>query len=401
MKNIFTALAIASISASNAVSFENFGASKSRPDERFADGEANFKLAMEKLLQEYMDQGISKEELYRGATAGMLATLNAGDNSWNTLLTPRDVKEIQSDLSGQVSGIGVALKFDETTGHAQIINVIPNSPSEKSGLKQDDQILSVDGKRYKGKQFRDIVGAIRGKVGESISLKVLREDKVISMRVKRQAIPWTPVELSKIDRSTQLLTIGYFTNETPRLVERNMAAINSDETKNLIIDLRDNSGGDFEKAVQTAELFVPKGKVIVGTKGRQGKVQTISSKRGLLKPGVNIVLLTDYGTSSGAELFAGALREGLSAKIVGQGTFGKWNVQTIQTLSNGFAIKYSVMSFQTPDGKTYQDTGLKPDVEVAMPAGTEAKQLQSKYDIPKRLELDPQLKAATELVRAM
>lgn len=403
MKTFFVLMifALGFSSISHAVMFEKYGDWKNRPEEKFTDAEANFKLAMDKILQEYMDKGVSKEDLYRAATAGMLEALNSGEHTWNTLLTPRELKEIQSDLSGQVSGIGIELKFDDTTGYAQILSVLPSSPSYKAGLKRDDQILSVDGKRYKGKQFRDIVAAIRGKIGESISLKVLREDKIISLNVKREVIPWTPVELSKVDSSTQLLTIGYFTNETPKLVEEKMASVNESGAKNLIIDLRNNSGGGFEKAVQTAELFVPKNKNIVSTKDREGKTQPFTSKKGFLKTDMNVIVLTNNATSSGAELFAGAMKDELRAKIVGEGTFGKWNVQTIQTLSNGFAIKYSVMGFQTPSGHTYQNIGIKPDVEVAMPKDVEPRELRIKYDVPKRLEFDPQLKAATELVKAM
>lgn len=368
---------------------------------KFSSAEENFKIAMDKILQQYVDKGIAKEDLYRAATAGMLKSLNSGENSWNTLLTPYDLKEIQSDLSGQVTGIGIELKFDNTTGYAQIVGVIPNSPSEKSGIKRDDQILSVNGERYKGKQFRDIVSAIRGKIGESVSLKILRDDKILSLKVKREVIPWTPVELSKVDDTTQLLTIGYFTKDTPKLVEDRMGGINAGSVKNLVIDLRNNSGGSFEKAVQTAELFVAQGKTIVATKDRDEKIQTFASKKGLLRKDMKVIIITNGQTSSGAELFAGALKEELNAKIVGEKTLGKWNAQMIETLPNGFAIKFTTQGFQTPSGNSYQNIGLKPDVEVSLAKDVEARELRTKYDVPKRLEFDTQLKAATELVKAM
>jgi carboxyl-terminal processing protease len=401
-KNLILMAFILGISTfAQAVKFEKYSDWKDQPQEMFTDAEASFKLAMNKILQEYVDKRISKEDLYRAATAGMLEALNNDEHSWNSLLTPREVKEIQSDLSGQVTGIGIEMKFDDTTGYALILNVIPNAPSSKAGLKRDDQILSVDGKRYKGKQFRDMVGAIRGKIGESISLKVLRDDRILSLNVKREVIPWSPVELSKIDSSTQLLTIGFFTGETPALVEEKMGEINSNGLKSLIIDLRDNSGGSFDKAVQTAELFVPKDKTIVSTKDREGKTQTFTSKKGLLRKDIKVIVLTNGATSSGAELFVGALKDELNAKIVGEGTFGKWNAQMIENLPNGFAIKYTVKGFQTPQGHSFQSVGLKPDVEVSLPKGVEPSELRAKYAIPKRLELDQQLKAATELVKAM
>jgi carboxyl-terminal processing protease len=110
--------------------------------------------------------------------------------------------------------------------------------------------------------------------------------------------------------------------------------------------------------------------------------------------------LTNNRTSSGAELFAGALKEQLGAKTVGEKTFGKWNAQMIETLPNGFAIKFTTQDFQTPNGHSYQIVGLKPDVEVLLPKDVDAKELQAKYDMQKRLDVDTQLKAATELAKA-
>lgn len=398
---MFLILGIGLSVQSRAANFERYENWKDRPQEKFTSGEESFKLAMDKILAQYVEKGISKEDLYRAATAGMLESLNTGDASWNKLLTPTELKDLQGDLSGQVSGIGIGLKFDEATGNGLIIDVIPNSPSMKAGLKRDDQILSVNSQRFKGKQLKDIVFAIRGKIGEDVAMKVLRDDQVISVKLKREVIPWTPVEISKLDSATQLLTIGYFTGETPKLVEAQMAAINATQIKTLLIDLRNNTGGSFEKAVKTAELFVPKGKAIVSTRSREGKIETLSSQKGLLRKDIKVILLTNSETSSGAELFSGALRDEASAKIVGEKTLGKWNAQMIESLPNGFAIKFTTQYFQTPNGDSYQNVGMKPDVEVVLPKDLDAGELRSKYEIPKRLQLDTQLKAATELARAM
>lgn len=99
-------------------------------------------------------------------------------------------------------------------------------------------------------------------------------------------------------------------------------------------------------------------------------------------------------------LFTGALREGLHAKVVGETTLGKWNAQMIEMLPNGFAIKFTTEAFQTPAGHSYQNVGMKPDVEVALAKDLEPRELEKKYDVAKRLELDPQLRAAAEIVRA-
>jgi carboxyl-terminal processing protease len=370
-------------------------------DQKFADAEKNFNAVVETILEKYVDKKISREDLYRAATAGMLDSLNPGEQTWNKLLSPSDFNEIKADLAGQISGIGVELKFDTNSGYAQILRVIPKSPGETAGLKTDDQILSVDGTKFKGKTFRDLVASVRGKLGATVNLKVLREDSILNVSVKRQAIAWTPVELTRLDETTSLLEIGYFNQETPKLVERKINELNQSKTKHLIVDLRENSGGGFEQAVQVAELFVAKNSVVASTVDRNEKNTKFFSSKGLLSGNIQVTVLTNGGTYCGAELVAAALREARNAKLIGETTSGKWNAQTIETLSNGFAIKYTVESFQSPKGHSFQDVGLKPDLEVFLTKNVEARELHFIADLNKRLKADNQLKAAYEYVRAM
>ncbi|MBI2521854.1 MAG: S41 family peptidase [Bdellovibrio sp.] len=378
--------------------YENW---KDKPSETFIDAETNFKLVMEKLLERYIDKNLTKAELYRAATAGMLASLNSSKGDWNKLLSPQQVKELETDLTGKVTGIGIEMKFDEHLGYGQVLSLIPKSPAEKAGLKMDDQILSVEGKKFKGKQFRDLVCAIRGEVGKSVELKILREDKILIIKIKREIIPWTPVELQKVDNTTALLTIGYFTEETPKLVEKEIAEINRKNISKLIIDLRDNSGGGFDQAVRTAELFLPKEAIIVETRDRSGKTEKYKSSSGLLGKDIKIALVTNKGTSSGAELFAAALRENWNVKVVGETTFGKWNAQTIDRLPNKFAIKYTVKEFLSPQGNSFQGIGMKPDLEIDLPQEKGVREMRLKFDMAERLNVDAQLKAAVELIKSI
>jgi carboxyl-terminal processing protease len=369
--------------------------------EKFGDAEANFKLAMQKLMQQYVDKNLTQDDLYRAATAGMLASLNSGDQTWNKLLTPGEVKDIHDDLSGQVSGVGLTLGFDPATGYAQVLQVISNTPSERAGIKRDDQILSVDGVRYKGKVLEDMAMNIRGKAGASVNLKILRDDKILNINLKRESVAWSPVELSKVDSSTFLLTIRYFTEQTPKFVEEKLVEVNRVKGSKLIVDLRGNGGGGFTQAIATAGLFVTKDTVVASTVDRDKKTENFKSAGGPLNKDVTIVVLTNHATFCAAELLAASLKENRGAKIVGDTTFGKWNAQTVESLPNGFAMKYTVMSFESPHGENYQNVGLKPDLEVTLPKDLHAGVLELKYDISKRLALDTQLKAAYELAKAM
>ncbi|OFZ13619.1 MAG: hypothetical protein A2X86_20790 [Bdellovibrionales bacterium GWA2_49_15] len=229
----------------------------------------------------------------------------------------------------------------------------------------------------------------------------MREEKIFTVKVKREIIPWTPVELQKLDATTALLTIGYFTEETPKLVEKEINEINRQNFSKLIIDLRDNSGGGFDQAVKTAELFVPKDSTIVETRDRSGKTEKYKSSNGLLNKDILIALITNKGTSSGAELFAAALRENGNVKVVGETTFGKWNAQTIDRLPNKFAVKYTVKEFLSPKGHSFQAVGMKPDLEITLPKEKGVREMRAKYTLMDRLEVDGQLKAALELMKSI
>lgn len=372
---------------------------KADPRDSFADPEANFKFVMEKLMREYIDKNLSKEDLYRAATAGMVSSLNKNEETWNKLLSPQEFADIQGDLSGKVTGIGAGLKFDSESGYGQVIGVIPNSPAEKVDMKIGDQILSVDGQKFKGKQLNDLVVAVRGDVGKTVHLKVLRDDRILDLKLKRQVVPWTPVKLEYIDDSVAVLTIGFFNEQTPKLVEEALEKVNKQNVRKLIVDVRDNSGGGFDQAVQVAELFLPKSTIVTNIKNRDGSREKVLSKKSVLKPEIPVTVITNKGTYCGAELFVAALRDNKSIKIVGDTTFGKWNAQGVEVLPNKFAVKYTVKEFLSPLGQSYHGVGIKPDLEVSLPKGLDVKEMQSKFDISKRLNIDLQLKAALELVK--
>lgn len=368
--------------------------------ESFTDPEVNFKLVIEKLLEKYIDKSLSRENLYQAAAAGILASLNKGDEKWNELLSPQDLRAMESDLAGKVTGIGAAMEFDEHTGYGQILKTIAGSPAEKAGLKTDDQILSVDGERFKGKKLVDLVNAIRGKVGSSVTLRILREDKILTFNIKRENIAWTPVELENVDESIALLSIGFFNEKTPKLVEEKLQKINGQRAKKLIVDLRDNNGGGFDQALKVSELFLPEQALVASTKNRDGQVEQIRSGKGMLRQDIQIVTLTNKGTYSGAELLVAALKESRNSKVVGEPTFGKWNAQRVETLPNKFAIKYTVKEFQSPQGNTFHGIGIKPDLEVTLPKTIDLQELRTRHQLSKRIELDLQLKAALELLKS-
>ncbi len=366
--------------------------------EKFSDAEKNFSLVMKTLLEKHVDSNVSKEDLYRAATAGMLASLNKNDKDWNKLLSPTEVKNLQDDLSGKVSGIGVVVKFDANDKFPIILDALRGSAAQKAGLKKGDQILSVDGKRFTPDHFRELVNAIRGETGKTVSLKILRDEDASLVKVKREVVPFEPVAFKPIDHKTALIKIGYFTEQAPTLVADALKKFNNGGFKFLILDLRGNGGGGFESAIKTSGLFIPKGGLIATAKNREGKITEYKSDGQLYKQGTSLYILADKDTSSGAELFVAAVSEIQNAKVIGTRTFGKWNAQRVENLSNKFAFKYTTQEFFSPKGNSYEDRGLVPDVEIELEKGLESKELDGEENLSKRLEKDRQLKTALQLI---
>jgi carboxyl-terminal processing protease len=164
-----------------------------------------------------------------------------------------------------------------------------------------------------------------------------------------------------------------------------------------VVDLRDNQGGAFDQAIATAGFFLPKGTPVVVTKKRGGKAETAVSNGDPILGHAPMKLLVNEKTSSGAELLAGALQEGRKAELIGEHTFGKWSVQTIDELGNGYAIKYTVGLFETPGGRSFEGEGLSPDIEVDMD-DKQTPRILNETDPAKRLAADGQLRTAVGLL---
>ena len=363
--------------------------------QKFSNPEKTFKEVFSRLKEKYVDQSVTDEELYRAATEGMLAALSTGEESWNKLLTPREYEDLKIEMSGTLTGIGATLSFNAETGTALVQNVIPNTGAQRAGLKRGDQILSVEGQRFKGKTLPEMVSVLRGPSGKSVEIKILREDNVIPLKIVRGAIKLQLFEAKKIDETTGYLTISAFTGDSLQEVESRLKTFADQKLKKLIIDLRGNQGGGFDQVLQVAEIFSPKGSVMARTKSRHGKSKEYTSQKEAWNPDAHLVVLVDHKTKSGAELLAASLKENRHAVVIGATTYGKWNVQSIEDLPNHFLVKYSIMDFESPSGKNYQGVGLKPDYEVAGPAEASLGEWsQEGTEMSVRLTHDAQLKAA-------
>jgi carboxyl-terminal processing protease len=368
------------------------------PREPFTNAAAAFASAKESILKNYYSEAITEDDLYRAALQGMLERVEPRLRKYNRLLSPPDLAELRSDLKGELIGIGIEIHFEPDTGYVDVLAPIPGSPAEKAGLLAGDKILSVNGKLFRGMREKDVVREIRGVEGEPVSLSVLRGDKVVAFTIKRARVVYEPGRSVMLPEGVGYVYLHAFNARSAAFVRSLLEDLAKKGPRALVVDLRENQGGSFEDAVAVAELMLPAGAPIVKVVKRGGWEEAFAAKGGGILASLPCTVLVNSETSSGAEFVAAALRESRHAQIVGTKTFGKWSVQTIEDLSNGYAIKYTVSQFRTPSGRSFEGTGLLPDVEVAL----DHKACESALlidDTEKRLAADPQLRTAIALLR--
>jgi carboxyl-terminal processing protease len=367
------------------------------PAEKFTDGARAFASVRETILSQYYASAITDDDLYRAAVQGMLEHVDPAMHKWNKLLSPGEVTEIRNDLKGEVVGIGVKFAFDPPTGHIDVKGIVAGSPAEKAGIVPGDLIVSVNGKLYKGMTIRDAVADIRGKAGESVVLSVLRDDKLLSVTVRREIVSMEEVMHRVFEPSIGYVSIHAFSTRTVPELRAALDDLAPRQVRAIVVDLRQNAGGSFDEAVSAGEQFLPAGTGIVTLKRREGKEERFVSKGAPLLAGAPIAVLVDHATSSGAELLTAALQEGRHARVVGARTFGKWSVQMIHELPNGYAYKLTSSLFASPSGRAFDGVGLTPDVEVDM----DREQLEKTWslaDADKRVAGDVQLRTALALL---
>lgn len=370
----------------------------------FTNAEQTFQSVRDTLRRRYHRE-VTDDELYRAAVAGMLQHIEPQLAPYNKLLSPEEVRALNEDLRGEYVGVGVAIKFEDSSGISDVVNIIPGSPAERAGVRDGDKILTVAGKSYKGKTLRDVVSDIRGPVGEAVTLSILRGTEVKTFSIRRERLTYETVTTVLLPGDVGYLLIRQFSEKTPQAVRAGVQELIGKRARALILDLRDNQGGLFEQAASTASLLLKRGTTLAKVHRRGEAERVVTSEGTGPELGLPLALLIDGETASSAEMLAGALREATGALLVGGKTRGKGSVQTVEELPNRYAIKFTTGEFLMPSGQRIEGAGLTPDVEVALPVpdGSNYEQqlvrVQRLASAAERLAQDVQLRAAYNMVR--
>jgi len=330
--------------------------------------EAAFARVVELISSDYMDAQIDRDTLYTGAIEGMLARLYQTKHAAapvNALLSPRELKHIDSSSAGSIGGVGLVI---EPVGADFVIRaILDGTPAQRSGLQVGDRILGVDATRVKGIPLVELVDLIRGEPGTAIDLFVQRDTEEWHERLERATITLRNVEGRTVAPGVGLLRFLSFIDTTPADLDRELDTLAAAGTKSLIIDLRYCPGGLLDVATGVVERFLERGQRVVTLVDRDGRREERTASADGRWRGWPLAVLIGPDTASSAELFAEALAVHRKAVTIGQPTLGKHSAENIHPLDNGWALK---LSESRMIGARGEDTtgGLAPMLPVPLSA---------------------------------
>ena len=272
-------------------------------------------------------------------------------------ISGKDVQAANDELKGSFSGVGIEFNIRQDTLHVQ--NVVKNAPAERAGLLAGDKVVSIDGKPFVGKIVtnEEAMRRLKGPKDTKVRIGVKRfgQKKPLEFTVTRGDIPQKSVTATyMLDDNTGYIRIKNFGETTyPELLIA-LAKLSQEGFKSLVIDLRDNTGGYLQSAVQMANEFLPKNKLIVYTQGRKSQRQDyVSDGHGSYKR-IPLVVLINEGSASSSEIFAGAMQDNDRATVIGRRSFGKGLVQQQLGFTDGSLIRLTIARYYTPSGRCIQ-----------------------------------------------
>jgi len=309
----------------------------------------------------YVESTDSRELIF-GAIRGMLEALDPH----SSFMPPDLYKEMQIETQGSFGGLGIEITVRER--YLTVVAPIDGTPADRAGIVAGDRIIRIDGVPTKDMTLVDAVRKLRGPKGTPVTITILREGQdPFDVTVTRDIIEVHSVRTSDLGEGIGYVRLISFQERTSRDLQEELKALREKGMRGLVLDLRNNPGGLLTQAVQIADLFLEKGKLIVYTEGR-AKSQNLSFVDQHDNPqDFPMVVLVNKGSASASEIVAGALQDHQRAVVVGTQTFGKGTVQTVIPLNDGSGLRLTTAKYFTPNKRAIDGAGLTPDIVVEPP----------------------------------
>jgi carboxyl-terminal processing protease len=326
----------------------------------------NWWLARQKALKQAMPDHEAAYSVIQKMLAGL-------DDPFTRLLKPDQYRSLQTNTSGELTGVGLQISLDPDTSVLKVIAPIAGSPADRAGIKPADTILKIDGIATAGLSLDEAAERMRGETGSRVVLTIQRTGtEPNDVEVVRDRIALNPVSFELRTAMSQAkdspeAKIGYirltqFNANATAEVSHAIALLENQGANAYVLDLRSNPGGLLQSGIEIARLWLDEGTVVytVNRQGIEGSFETTGHS--LTKD--PLVVLVNQGTASASEILAGALKDNKRATIIGERTFGKGLIQSLFDLSDGAGLAVTVAKYETPDHIDINKQGIKPDIVV-------------------------------------
>lgn len=320
-----------------------------------------FSSVYQEVIDNYYEE-VDKKKMIESAIDGMLGFL---EDNYSIHMNNDQSDSFDDNLEGSYQGIGIVLQGNT------ILEVYENTPAKEAGLKEGDVVKEIGGEELTPENSYEVVQKVREKLGNKLKVIIERDGKDVEKELNVKKINLPIVTSNFVDINNKrigYIKISSFTsNSFEQFSEQLVKLEEKDNIEKLIIDVRDNGGGYLEQAVDMAELFVEKGKVIYSLQDRKETKKIKDNSKD--NRTYNIVILVNGSSASASEILAAALKDNNEAILVGEKTFGKGKVQTTKKLDDGTILKYTSSKWLRPNGECIDGEGITPDYEVAQKDG--------------------------------
>lgn len=307
------------------------------------------------LIQGQYYQDVDRTKLVDGAINGMMESL--GD-PYSSYMGKETAQQFEQSIEGSFTGIGAEVAAEN--GKVVVVTPIKGSPAEKAGLRSKDIILSVNGETLDGLDLNKVVSKIRGPKGSQAKVKIQRSGSPdpLEYTITRDNIDMETVTAHMESDGVGVITITQFSLNTAERFKEELAKLEKQGLKGLVIDVRNNPGGVLSVVIEIAQQFVPSGKTIVQVEDKNQKREEEKSKGS--RKNYPVTLLMNKGSASASEILAGALQQSAGAVLIGENSFGKGTVQTSydKQMGDGSLLKITIAKWLTPNGTWIHKKGL-------------------------------------------
>jgi carboxyl-terminal processing protease len=320
-----------------------------------------FMSVYERVKANYVDQ-VDDHTLIKGAIDGMLAALDPH----SSYMEDSDFDSLKTTTDGNYGGLGLTVTVED--GAVKVIAPTEDTPAWRAGIKSGDYITHINGELLYGATLDEAVDKMRGEPGTPIKITIVRpgRDKPFDVSLVRERIQLRPVKW-EIKDGIGYININSFAGNTGDATKAALLAIDKatgGKPLGYVVDLRSNPGGLLDQAIDVSDAFLERGE-IVSQRGRErDDIERYYATPGDMAHGLPVVVLIDAGSASAAEIVAGALQDHHRALLLGERSFGKGSVQTVQIMGPKAALRLTTARYYTPSGRSVQAGGIDPDITV-------------------------------------